>query len=68
MIHYLPVAELLLDAYALATSLKRTVYDCLYLALADKLKCPFLTADERLVNAVKAQFPQATLLREWLPA
>jgi len=39
-------------AVALALELWRTVYDSLYLALAEAEGCDFVTADERLVNAV----------------
>ena len=45
--------ELLKRAYELATRLNRpTAYDSQYLALAERLDCPFWTADERLFNAV----------------
>lgn len=45
-------------AYQLSTQLKRpTAYDSQYLALAERLDCEFWTADERLFNAVKADFP-----------
>jgi predicted nucleic acid-binding protein len=45
---------LLEGAVEIAMYTKRTVYDSLYLALAIWLKCPFLTADDRLVNALQA--------------
>jgi len=37
------------DAYALAMRTERTVYDCLYLALAVRLDTRMLTADDRFV-------------------
>jgi len=49
--------ELLKRGYELATEYDRpTAYDAQYLALAESLSCAFWTADERLFNAVKAQF------------
>lgn len=39
-------------ALALATQNDRTVYDCLYLALAVQARCIVLTADQKLVNAL----------------
>jgi len=40
------------SALQLAISTQRSVYDCLYLALAIHEDCVFLTADERLFNAL----------------
>ena len=48
---------LLGDAYRLAVTHQRTVYDALYLALSLQRQCPFVTADEKLVNAVKPALP-----------
>jgi predicted nucleic acid-binding protein len=48
---------LLKDAFALAAAHERTVYDCVYVALALQYGCEFLTADERLVNALGSRFP-----------
>ncbi len=33
------------------------VYDCLYVALAEREGCEFITADDRLVRALKPAFP-----------
>jgi predicted nucleic acid-binding protein len=33
------------------------VYDCLYVALAEREQCEFITADDKLVNNVQKQFP-----------
>jgi predicted nucleic acid-binding protein len=51
-------------ALAIARAHRRSVYDCLYLALALDRGCDLVTTDERLVNAVGAQFPQLKLLRD----
>lgn len=44
------------DAHALANATGRTVYDCMYVALAARLKTRSITADERLEAALK-KFP-----------
>jgi predicted nucleic acid-binding protein len=52
-----PSAPLLTDAFSIATSFDRTVYDCIYVALALASGRPLVTADERLANALAARFP-----------
>ena len=52
-----PTAPLLADAFAIATSYDRTVYDSVYIALAVISNMPLVTADERLANALAARFP-----------
>jgi predicted nucleic acid-binding protein len=49
-----PSDNLIESALELALVTKRTVYDCLYVALAVAHDCEFVTADERLVNALAA--------------
>lgn len=39
-------------AYLIATELDHPVYDCYYLALAEREKCLFATADQRLTACV----------------
>ena len=57
-IHYLDPPGLSEQAFELAARFQRpAAYDAHYLALADHLDCPFWTADERLYNAVHADFP-----------
>ena len=58
-------ADLLDDAYRLAVTHKRTVYDMLYLALSLREGCQFVTADERLANAIGGQFPNIVRLADW---
>ena len=49
---------ILLDlAFGIATTFDRTVYDSLYVALAVHSKTQFITADERLANALAAHLP-----------
>ena len=62
-----PSAELFADGYRLAVAHRRTVYDALYLALSVRRQCPFVTADERLVNAVAGALPQVVWLGRWTP-
>jgi predicted nucleic acid-binding protein len=62
-----PAAVLLDDAYRIAVAHGRTVYDALYVALGLRESCPFVTADQRLVNSVAATFPHVVLLGAWSP-
>jgi predicted nucleic acid-binding protein len=48
---------LLKSAVDIARAFDRPVYDCVYVALAIESNVPFLTADERLANALAARFP-----------
>lgn len=50
-------AVLLPDALRIAFLYDRSVYDCLYVALAVKSKTDLVTADERLANALAAHLP-----------
>jgi predicted nucleic acid-binding protein len=45
--------RLLTRAYEIAEQTQRTIYDCLYVALAEREQCEFVTADMRLVNSVQ---------------
>ena len=45
--------DLLDTALRISLDLKHPVYDCVYLALALQLEVPLITADRRLVSAVK---------------
>jgi len=48
-----PVGPLLARALAIATELKHPIYDCIYLALAEQLSIPLLTADYRFTTAAR---------------
>ena len=48
-----PVAPLLEMALDIAVRISRTVYDSAYLALAERLRCQVVTADEKLYNSVQ---------------
>jgi predicted nucleic acid-binding protein len=60
-----PTGELLNEAFRLAVAHGRTVYDSLYLALSLREQCPYITADERLANALRANFPNVIWLADW---
>jgi predicted nucleic acid-binding protein len=49
--------DLLEEAFSIAATFDRTVYDSLYVALAVRLKADMVTADERLANALAAHLP-----------
>lgn len=53
---------LLPRAQEIAKQHRRSVYDCLYVALAEREQCEFVTADGKLVNALQAAFPFVTHL------
>jgi len=53
---------LLPRAYELSSSLRLGVYDCLYVALAEREQCELVTADTRLSNALQGRFPQVVNL------
>ena len=48
-----PSALLVRAALRLSLNLDHPAYDCFYLALAEQEKCPFVTADRKLVNKVR---------------
>jgi predicted nucleic acid-binding protein len=56
-ITFTSMASLLLDAYLLAATHQRTVYDMMYVALSITENCDFVTADEKLYNAVSRTLP-----------
>jgi predicted nucleic acid-binding protein len=62
---FTPTSELLKDAYKLAVTYQRTVYDMLYVALSVDKQCSFVTADERLVNAIQSAFPNVVWVKNW---
>jgi predicted nucleic acid-binding protein len=63
-ISFYPTESILGSALAIAISSGRSVYDSLYVALAEIRGCTFITADERLVNGLKQTRPTASAI--WL--
>ena len=64
-VHVEPAQPLLRAALSIATEYRRSVYDALFVALSEKLDLLGITADEPLYNAVRLDFPQIVLLRDW---
>ena len=52
-----PSIALMTEALKIAFTYDRSVYDCLYVALAIQFKSELITADERLANALAAYLP-----------
>lgn len=60
-----PTVELLEEAFRIAAAHERTVYDSLYIALSVREQCVYITADERLVNAISKSFPNTVWVATW---
>lgn len=52
-----PTIPLMLRALQIARQFRIGVYDCLYVALAEREGCELLTADSRLINSLGPTFP-----------
>jgi predicted nucleic acid-binding protein len=50
------------DTWRLATTSNRSFYDNVYLALAETLKCPLVTADSKFYNALKGSHLSSPLI------
>ncbi len=48
-----PPAQLRMRALELAIELQHPIYDCFYLALAERERAPLITADERLIRTAR---------------
>jgi predicted nucleic acid-binding protein len=59
-----PSTMLAVRALSLAQTHQRSVYDCLYLALALERGCEMVTSDERFFNAIGSKFSQIKLLHQ----
>jgi len=53
----IPSLPLLLRASDISSSTRVGVYDCLYVALAEREGCELVTADSRLLNSLQPSFP-----------
>jgi predicted nucleic acid-binding protein len=51
---YLP---LLKRSFSMASQARIGVYDCLYVALAERERCELVTADDRLLRTLRPSFP-----------
>lgn len=52
-IRLLTLEDLAPRAFEFAAHMDHPIYDCFYLALAERERCPLVTADERLLRKVK---------------
>jgi predicted nucleic acid-binding protein len=60
-----PHLPLLTQAVTVSSRARIGVYDCLYVALAHREGCQFLTADDRLIRALQPSYPFITALSSW---
>ena len=60
-----PATRVLQLAFEIAAKYQRSIYDSLFVALAQDLKLPGITADEPLCQVIQKDFPQIILLRNW---
>lgn len=64
-VHFQPSESRLKAAFDIATRYDRSVYDALFVATANELQLPGVTADEPLWRSVHADCPNIVLLRDW---
>jgi predicted nucleic acid-binding protein len=57
-----PSLALLPRAYEISSQMRVGIYDCLYVALAEREKCELITADDKLLKNLQPQFPFLVLL------
>ena len=53
------------EAFEIAIKYRRAFYDSLYLALSERARCRFVTADEKFYNSLRKDFPNIILLADW---
>jgi predicted nucleic acid-binding protein len=61
----LPTAPLLIRAMEIALSTRQAVYDCIYIALAEREACEMVSADDQLVRKLRPLFPFLILLADF---
>lgn len=49
-------------AVAIATQISHPVYDCVYLACAERFEVPLVTADARFASTARARFSEAQVI------
>ena len=64
-VRVVPCLSLLTPAFAIAAQFDVAVYDALFVAAARDLGIGGVTADEPLMRAVGATYPELRLLRNW---
>jgi predicted nucleic acid-binding protein len=61
-----PIQPFVPRALLVAATLDHPIYDCIYLALAESLNLPFVTADARFLRALRRYpFPAVTALADF---
>lgn len=63
-----PTEELAAAALRLAIRFRHPVYDCIYIVLALRENCRFITADRRLFHTFSSAFSCVQPLNEWASA
>jgi len=57
-----PIASLMVRAFAISVTHRVTIYDSLYVALAEKRGIPLVTADERLIRSLVGDTAMSKLI------
>ena len=52
-----PSLPLLPRTFEMASQMRIGVYDCLYVALAEREGCPLVTADDKLIRSAQSSYP-----------
>lgn len=58
---------LLPRAYEIAAAMRCGVYDCLFVALAERERCELVTADQKMISNLQKDFPFIVALASTLP-
>jgi predicted nucleic acid-binding protein len=58
-----PIRPFVARAFAIAIELDHAIYDCLYLALAERMAVPLVTADERFISAIRRSKMRTTEIK-----
>ncbi len=64
-INIISADDLLRDAYDFAVKYQRSVYDSLYVVVSLRENCRFVSADEKLYNAIHQDIFNIKLLKNW---
>jgi len=64
---FVSTSDLILRAFTASHRFSCSLYDALYLALAEQQAIPFITADKRLFDTIKDEIPGVTWLGDYRP-
>lgn len=62
-----PSTPLVPRAFEIAYQHSQRIYDCFYVALAEREGVDFWTSDERLCNALRTHFPFVRFIADYIP-